>query len=174
MIALFLLTIEEPEAADRAALLYRTYRQQLFCAANSILHNEYDAEDAVGDAFESFIRLRRWPESDKGAYALLVTIVRRRAVDICRKNSRKSAGSDLQAGKNSSDQISEHTDLLALAEAIAKLPEHLRNTLIKHVAEGYTTAEIAQMYGIKQDSVQKRIKKAKALLKAMLQEDTDR
>ena len=40
-----------PEAPDKFEELYRAYRQLLFYVANQILHDSYQAEDAVHQSF---------------------------------------------------------------------------------------------------------------------------
>ena len=78
-----------------------------------------------------------------------MTICRRRALDIVRRKSRN------ELLQNKAVEETKHQgsyagadDVLAIAEAVAKLPEHLRSPLIKNLIEGYTTAEIAQMESI--------------------------
>lgn len=171
MIALLLLTVEDAEVSDRVAVLYRKYRSILYTVALGLLQNKEDAEDAVSDAFESLIKMRKsLPESDEEAKALLVVLTRRRATDIIRKKTVRSQMQFDEALHFPEDTTSED-EILALAEAVAKLPEDLRSALMKHIVEGYTTAEIAEMEGIKQDSVQKRIKKARELLRKLLEEE---
>lgn len=44
---IYLQSIADPQDRNKFEQLYIQYKQLMFCVANSILRNEYDAEDAV-------------------------------------------------------------------------------------------------------------------------------
>lgn len=48
---IYMQMIETEEERDDFEKLYQEYRNLMFYAANQILHNEHDAEDAVHHAF---------------------------------------------------------------------------------------------------------------------------
>lgn len=172
MLTLLLLAEDDPKAADTLTILYRRYSKLMYCEAYNVLKDPDDAQDAVADAFEGLLKVRRFPDPDSvNTKGLLVTICRRRALDIVRRKSRNELLQNKAVEETKlQGSYADADDVLAIAEAVAKLPEHLRSPLIKNLIEGYTTAEIAQMEGIRQNSVQKRIRKAKETIKQMLQE----
>ena len=61
-------------------------------------------------------------------------------------------------------------DLMDLERGLLKLPEDLTELLELFYFRGYSTQEIAKIKGMKQDTIQKKLKKSKLLLKKMLTE----
>ena len=57
-----------------------------------------------------------------------------------------------------------------LRDAILALPEKLRIPIILHYMEGYKTDEIAQMLRLPGGTVRSRLRRARAMLKTMLEE----
>ncbi len=170
MLMLLLLSIEDFETSDNVSLLYRKYAKSLWKIAYNVVKNHEDAEDAVGDAFESLIkRGTLLPADDPRARAQLIVAVKNRAINIYnRKLREKSLRAEL-----SEDQAIEQPpspEEMALADVIVRLPEELSELLVLYYYDGYTTKEIANAKDMKQDTVQKKIKKARELLKEMLSE----
>ena len=167
---ILLLTIEDLEAADRLVLLYRKYSGLLYIEAYDLLNNREDAEDAVADTFEALMKRKSLPDpDDPGTTGLLVTIVRRRSFNIFKdRGPRRMQHSEAPSDIASSSGSPEH--ILAIQEAFALLPADEREALTLFVYYGYTTAEIAAQKGLKQDTIQKRIKRARERLKAYLKD----
>jgi len=176
MLTMLLLTIDDPGKADRLTLLYRKYNALLYNEAMSLLHSPADAEDAVADTFEALLKRRSLPSPDEpGVKALLITIVKRKAAAIYndRKLLRDQDPERLPEGyipEAVPDPAIPSDEILALQEAIASLHADEREALILFACYGYTTAEIAGKKGLKQDTVQKRIKRARERLKHLLDE----
>ena len=53
---IYLQSIADPQDRNKFEQLYIQYKQLMFCVANSILRNEYDAEDAVHQAFLAIVK----------------------------------------------------------------------------------------------------------------------
>lgn len=51
MLAIYLSLIDDEDDREKFEILYYTYRKRMAYVANSVLHNEHDAEDAVHDTF---------------------------------------------------------------------------------------------------------------------------
>ena len=66
--------------------IYLDHRDSMFRAANRILNNEQDAEDAVHQAFLSLVRhtARLKKASQESLYPFLVTVAQNKALDIIR------------------------------------------------------------------------------------------
>ena len=60
-----------------------------------------------------------------------------------------------------------------LRQAVTLLPENLRLPIVLHYTEGYEVAEIARMMRLPSGTVKTRMRKARALLKAMLSEEVE-
>ena len=167
---ILLLTTEDLNAADRLTLLYRKYNGLLYNEAMSLLHIHEDAEDAVADVFEALLNRGRVPSLDEqGVKALLITMLKRSAYRIFsrRIQTQEHGEEDYPDGcamESVADTAVPPELLLSVQDAVAGLPADEREALILFVYYGYTTAEIAEMKGIKQDTVQKRIKRARSRL----------
>ena len=170
MLALLLLQTVDNDTCDAIALLYRRYERLMFRVALEKLSSEEDAEDAVHDAFVWLIKAGRVPDpDDQKAKRILAAVAKEKAIDIYRRNRVRSADpietADTQVPAGDTDAV------LIVKDAIARLPEDLRDTLILSIYSGLTTAEIAELKGVKRNTVQKRLKSAKDRIRAMLSED---
>ena len=84
---LYLQMLETPEEKVQFEEIYLKYRSAMFRAAEGILHNDQDAEDAVHNAFlrtiKRFSRFQKIPVKD---LAPLVTVIaRNEAISLQRK-----------------------------------------------------------------------------------------
>ena len=146
------------------------HKYLMFSVANRILKNEYDAEDAVHQAFVSIIdNLNKIGAVDcPETRSYVVIITENKAIDIIR--SRKHL-----AGEELNDAIHGIEIPLpgdnGLADAMAKLPARYREVLLLRFDNGYNTKELAKMLGMTQGSVQKLIWRAKDALKKQLEKD---
>ena len=68
MLMIYLQMLDTPEEKIRFEQIYLKYRDTMFHVADSILHNEQDAEDAVHNAFlriiKKFSRFQNTPAKD--------------------------------------------------------------------------------------------------------------
>lgn len=167
---IYLQMIESEEDKSKFIELYNQYRYLMFSVANRILKNEYDAEDAVHQAFVSIIdNLNKIGAVDcPETRSYVVIITENKAIDIIR--SRKHL-----AGEELNDAIHGIEIPLpgdnGLADAMAKLPARYREVLLLRFDNGYNTKELAKMLGMTQGSVQKLIWRAKDALKKQLEKD---
>jgi RNA polymerase sigma-70 factor (ECF subfamily) len=123
-----------------------------------------DAEDLVQDVFIS--AFRKLPDLRScGAFrGWLAAIARNRAVEFHR-----SAKQEAQARARSSDhRMPGHDEALVVLDAIRKLPEAYRETLILRLVEGMTGPEIAERTGLTADSVRVNLFRGMKLLRKEL------
>ena len=170
MLALVLLQTMDNGTCDAVALLYRRYERLVFKVALSRVQSEEDAEDAVHDAFIWLIKAGKVPDpDDPKAPGILAAAAKEKAIDIYRKKRMRSA-----EPLNEAVAIAVEPNMdavLMVKSAISQLPEELRDTLILSVYCSLTTAEIADIQGLKRNTVQKRLIKAKEQIRTMLAED---
>ena len=162
MLPLLLLTIEDPDRREEYAAAYLKYRQHMFVVANLILKDESAAEDAVQNAFYSIIKSDSLPTaSDDRIKAFLTIVVRNKAIDLLRKDSRiaAEAPTDQQLG------ITAPADGTDVEQTIASLPAQYRDILIYFYYVGLNAKEIAQQEGVHQHTILRRLKKAEQLFK---------
>ena len=162
MLPLLLLTIEDPDRREEYAAAYLKYRQHMFVVANLILKDESAAEDAVQNAFYSIIKSDSLPTaSDDRIKAFLTIVVRNKAIDLLRKDSRiaAEAPTDQQLG------IAAPAGGTKVEQTIASLPARYRDVLINFYYVGLNAKEIAQQEGVHQHTILRRLKKAEQLFK---------
>lgn len=143
-----------------------------FRVAFSVLRHHQDAEDVAQDAFarayRGFSQLR-----DREAFrAWLVRMTWRLALDHLRGHRRRIARElvpiEPPAVASSEQQAIDADRARRLWEAIDRLPEVLRLTLVLASIEGHSMKEVAALTGAPEGTVKSRIFDAKKLLKEML------
>ena len=159
---IYLQMIESEEDKSKFEKLYNQYRHLMFSVANKILDNQFDAEDAVHQAFVSIIdNLDKIKEVDcPKTKAYVVIITENKAIDIIR--SKKHIIEDELIDTLYGIEIPMPGDG-GLADAMAKLPARYDN--------GYKTKEIAKMMNMTEGSMQKLIWRAKDALHKQLEAD---
>ena len=173
MLLFLLMAMDDPTAAGNAELLYEQFEKMLYRVAYRQVHNREDAEDAIIEAFLVLHKTGRLPDAnDPKAAGLLAEVVKRKAIDIYNRNMRQ--GTDISIDDIETESLKQSSGAadpgsgLFLKEAIKRLPQDMQDVLILRYYHGFTTKEIAQVQGLKQDTVQKRIKRARELLKDQL------
>lgn len=163
---IYLQMLETPDEQDRFEQFYYLHRDVMFLAADRLLHNVDDAEDAVHQAFVSLIGIfGKIADIDSAdTRALAVMIAQRRAVDILREKKRLTEldedalpAADLRMPGDS-----------PLADAISRLLPRYREALFLRYVFGYSTKESAALFGISADSARKLLWRAKQQLKELL------
>lgn len=165
---LFLSMADTPQERSKLERLYEKYKDLMFYAANQILRNPSDAEDAVHEAFLSILQnLDKISdiESQK-TRGFVVIIVERKAIDILRRRRRTA---EVPLDENA--LVKAAPEPAGLEEAIGKLPAHYRNVLTLKYVSGFSTGEIAKMLGITPSGVSKLLSRAKTELRTILEEE---
>jgi RNA polymerase sigma-70 factor (ECF subfamily) len=178
MLFFYLSMVETEEERDIVTRLYIAYEKMMYNIAFGILKNKQDAEDAVS---ETFIRIIRKyldkvaePESESSKAFVIVT-VKSTATNLYRKR-RRDAHVNLDElydiGEDSLDMdFSRRCDAETVQKALGKVDESYREVLRYKYYYYISTAEIAEMLGITEDGVRKRLKRAeKSLMKIIMEE----
>lgn len=165
---MYLSMIETPEDQDKLLQIYTRYRNLMYHVAYKILSNHYDAEDAVGLAFEAIIRsLDKIGEADcPKTRSFIVLITERKAIDVV-----KTSHWDKIVPMNE-DIPGLEVPLPGdhgLADALARLPAHYRQIILLRYDNGYTTGELAKQLGMTRSGVRKLIGRAKKALEKTLE-----
>lgn len=138
----------------------KTYSNMLFKLCFTILRSNEDAEDAVSEVFLKYISARKTFENEEHKKAWLIRV----ATNVCKnmlrfyKIRRHINLDDIAEYCKTEDETNALIELLSL-------PEKYRIVLHLYYAEGYKTAEIAQMLSISPAAVRKRLQYGRDMLK---------
>lgn len=159
---------DSAEGKQRIEYLYHKYRKQMFCVANRILNDCFDAEDAVHNAFVGvFSTVSKVPDNEQYERAYMLTAARNAAIDIYNKNAR-SVTFEIEIDQVYDDEVlkqviaSENREMLS--RAIARLPDKYRDVLLMQQVYNLKVSEIAAAFGRKTETVEKQLSRARALL----------
>lgn len=151
--------------ADFAPLVER-HSRPLYRLALAVTRNPHDAEDVVQEAFLQLLRSNRWQQLDD-PQAYLARIAWRLAI---RRKPATRDTSDLLPGLHSSEAGPEAETIDRQLESqmhslIDALPEKLRQPLALAALGDWKLVEIAQILGLPEGTVRRRIHTARQLLK---------
>jgi RNA polymerase sigma-70 factor (ECF subfamily) len=152
--------------AEHATVLYRV--------AYRLLGNAHDAEDVLQDAFRSAWTSRDLYDSSRSERAWLMAILRRRVADHWRRREeRESTAAELphppvQPLDPFGDELS-----ASMQQALGRLPEELRETLLLVVVGELTHQEAADLQGIPLGTVLSRVSRARSRLREYILEARD-
>jgi len=160
--------VEQAQQGDRDAFgqLYRLYRPQVFRMAR--FHLGTDADDVVAEVFlRAWTSLPRYRDTGRPFIAWLYGIARHVVSDEIKRRVRTSP----------SDQLPEEPthwredDRLALAAAVAALPDEQRRVIEMKFLMGMRNPEIAAILAITPGAVNARQWRAFVALRGLLRED---
>lgn len=113
-----------------------------------------DAEDAWSETFLSALKAYPLLPVDANHEAWLVTIARRKAIDLLRKRSRTPLPAEHLPERPSTLGIPGHNDD-ELRQAVAVLPLRQREAVALHYLAGLPYAEAAELTGTSADAVRR-------------------
>jgi len=172
---------------DKAAVrtIIRQNNRRLFRVARSILKNDWEAEDAVQEAYvRAFTHLSTF-EGKSSLNTWLTRIVVNEALGRLRRRKPTVDIADVEAGATGADVVpfpltSPQPDperAMAqgqirnlLEEAIDALPDAFRVVLVARVIEEMSVEETAELYGLKPETVKTRLHRARTMLRRDLEQ----
>lgn len=167
---IYMLMIDSPDDQSKFEKLYNEYKGLMFYVANSILHNEQDAEDAVHHAFvkiaENIEKINEAVCPKTKGY--VVTIVENRAIDLYRKKNRHAS---VELNEEITGVSVEYSGSNGLTKCILKLPANYREMILLKYYHGYSSKEIARMLGISEANAIKLDQRAKKKLLEFCKEE---
>ncbi len=169
MLTLCLQMLDTPEEKTRFEEIYLKYRSAMFRAADGILHNGQDAEDAVHNAFlriiRKFSRFQNTPVKDLAPLA--VVIARNEAVSLLRRKKDAAPLEDWDGFAETAESVS---DYHTLVETFARLPLSYRAALEMKMA-GYSDGEIASKLGLTKTAVSTRLSRGRQFLRNIVERE---
>ncbi len=173
---------------DPLASIMRRHNQRLYRIARSILRDDAEAEDVVQDAFvKAFTEMETLREGDKmGAWLSKITV--NMALTRLRQRKRReatlrpeleagaiisgrgdAAGPADVAGPLTPERLAAMGDVRRLVEReVDRLSDGFREVFVLRVIEQMSVEETAELLGIPPETVKTRLHRAKAKLRAGL------
>lgn len=179
MISAALAILETDEQRNELAEFYKENFGKLYSIAISRLHNQQSAEDAVQD---TFMRICKYPQKffkieaqQRLPYAVIVikNVVRNIAKDKS-KHEYDELCEDIPWDARSIEDVAIGKIFSKeLEKFINSMPETLRHAITLKIVYDLTTRQIADMLGISEDTVRKRISNSYKQIRDFLNEGSD-
>ena len=133
------------------------YSGLVYATSLRVLRNDADAQEAALDAFLALSQLRRVPDSPLGAWLHRTAV--HRAIDRHRKTQTRQRHESALVRETPSETSAVGWDDISgmVDEAVAALPEELRQAVVGHFFEGRTHAELADAAGLSRPAITKRV-----------------
>jgi RNA polymerase sigma-70 factor, ECF subfamily len=149
-------------SVDAFAELYQRYGARAYRVAQSICHDQGQAEDAIQEAFLSIWNSRTAYQPKRGTVAAwLLTTVRHRAIDVARRDrkhaSRRAAEHTLVAGAVA-DQVANREEAERLRALLTRLPDAQREVITLAFYGELSHTEIATALGLPAGTVKGRMR----------------
>jgi RNA polymerase sigma factor (sigma-70 family) len=161
--------LERPDPLPDELLRQAAWTRRL---ARGLLGDESAAEDVLQETWES--ARRHPPQGEAPVEPWLRTVIRNQLLNRARGDRRRQAreqGTEAPAAADSPEELLAKLEIHArLVEAVARLPEPYRQTVLLRYFEELSSAEIAARLGVPAGTVRGRLKTALGELR----EDLDR
>jgi len=151
--------------------VYEKYRHDLLGLAVTLSNDKAAAEDAVHDAFVSFVRIAPGLRLRTSLRSYLLTAVANRVRSLNRAGVRRT--SSPQATGDSVEPPPEHAAMQSeraklIEQALAQLPYDQREAVILHLQVGMKFREIANSQNVSINTIQSRYRYGLERLRSLL------
>ena len=141
----------------------------MYTLAYSIVKNEQDACDIVGDAILRAYSGITSLQNKKSFRTWILRIVHNTAIDFLRKQENHVSVEDIEVyADNLPADNTDTTTKLAIREAVNHLPQPYRTVITLFYYEGLSTAKIAQITNTSVGAVRKQLHRGRTQLKEYL------
>lgn len=159
-----------PDAGQLFTDLYERTSGRLVTQLFLVTGDVEEARDCVQESFaRAWLRWDRLLESDGEPAAWIYTVAYRIAVSRFRRRLARDRA--LRGAAEASPLPGPSPDVVAVRDALARLPQGPRAALVLHYYEGLTVNTIARVLGVTPSAVKARLMRGRAALQPML---TDR
>jgi RNA polymerase sigma-70 factor, ECF subfamily len=154
--------------------VYRRHHQRIWRFLHRLSGSTQAAEDLFQETWLAAARNAHRLRLDTQLLAWLYTIARNKHRNSIRfgmfESQRREAAlaEPIPARAGPDDQADARAEVRKLVGCLARLPELHREVLILHSIEMLDTAEVAHVLGIREDTVRKRLSRARAELMRLL------
>ena len=154
---------------ERISRMIKTYEKDLLRLCCVYLKDSSMAEDAVQ---ETFLKAYKNLHSFRGESSEKTWLIRI-AINVCKDMQRTAWFRNISRMVNLDDvqipQVQEHDVKSAVVAEIMRLPKKLKEVVLLYYYEDMNQSEIAEILNVSITTVHRRLEKARALLKDMLE-----
>lgn len=154
------------KSEEEIQALVEDYSSMIFRISFCILSNTEDANDAVQETFLKYITKAPEFDTEEHRKAWLIKVATNVSKNIHRFHLRREIKS-LEDIEN----IGITQDDFEIFELIMNLPTRYKIVMTLYYVEGYRSKEIAEIVGISEEAVRKRLQKGRELLKKEIERE---
>ena len=141
-----------------------TFSGVVFRTAVCYTRNKADADDIMQEVFLKLYTSGTYFENDAHAKAWLIKVT----ANMCRNMLKSPWKRLIQPIEAAENLTSDNENNSGLADIVMKMKSRNRIVLYMHYFEGYTTREIAEILGIKENAVTSQLYRGRKQLKDLL------
>ncbi len=174
MLLFYLSLIETEEDKSKFERLYNQYKNLMKHIATDMLNDEWSSEDAVHEAFIKLTRHIKIVDENNchKTKAFIVIIIKNVCRDMLRKESNKKdtiiSLEDMDNVAYTNEDMFKNIELQDVYAAIESLPDTYREITELKLYYDLSDKDIADIVGINNAAVRKRIQRAKEILRKKL------
>ena len=175
MLLLLGVLIDNEADTQKFLQIYQTHKKKMLYTAYKILHNQYDAEDAVQEAFIAIAKHLNAVENptDYKTAAYVTITAKNMALKILQRNNKTllldESEYEIADSFNLEKQICDDEDVQSILNAIYMLDDTYRDVLCYRYLYELSVNEIASLLGRNLNTVKSQLKRGKSLLLASIE-----
>lgn len=145
---------------------YNKYIKMVYCTAFAYFKNKSDAEDIASEVFIKYFTSSKEFNDEQHEKAWLMRVTINRCKDIMKSFRVRNTVPFEEAS-----EICRNADERSVYNAVMELPKKYRIVIHLYYFEGYTTKEIAEMYGKSDSAIRARLSRARKMLRESVGEE---
>ncbi len=157
--------------ADALRRVYEKYRHDLLGLAVTLSRDKAAAEDAVHDAFVSFVRVSPTLRLRTSLRSYLLTVVANRVRSLNRAYAKPATATGAPDGAVEpppDHAVVQNERTMLIEQALAQLPDDQREAVILHLQVGLKFGEIADSQSVSINTIQSRYRYGLERLRSLL------
>ena len=142
---------------------YNMYKDMIFNIALNYSHNRDDSEDILQDVFMKYLNSNEEFKTLDNEKYWLIRVTINTSITFIKSKWKSSVTLDDEYISSVKDE--DNSDKLRMRQIISSLKDKYKEVIILYYYQNYNTKEIAEILKISQDSVKKRLERARDLIK---------
>lgn len=142
---------------------YNLYKDMIFNITLNYTHNQDDSEDILQDVFMKYLNSSEEFKTLENEKYWLIRVTINTSISFIK--SKWKSGVILDNEYINSVKAEDNSDMLRMRQIIFSLKDKYKEVIILYYYQNYNTKEIAEILKISQNSVKKRLERARDLIK---------